>query len=296
MRCQEIARSGASARAAPTPSRPQAGVPRRREDRRQRRRPSGCGRRRLAVGVVEQQDRRPGASAARERSTIVSTPGQRGVEDALRPAARRGSRGGARRGTTSGLRKPCGARNRRGGRRADAAQHGVVRSSCRVISPARGEGRGCRGRSRVVAISWPSRTIRSTISGCCSACLPRTKKVARASASRSASSTRGVVSGDGPSSKVIATTGSWTPVAVDDAPEQRRVRREAAHGEQHERDRERHVDQPREPGRSRARTRVRSERGRRPPRRGRASERRTASGPAAWSRGPPSAAPRMSSR
>src|SRR5689334_19239390 len=60
-------------------------------------------------------------------------------------------------------------------------------------------------------ISCPSRAIRCTIPGCCSACRPRMKKVARALAARSASSTRGVVSGDGPSSNVIATTGSWTP-------------------------------------------------------------------------------------
>src|SRR5262245_22511211 len=37
------------------------------------------------------------------------------------------------------------------------------------------------------------------------------KNVARASAARSASSTRGVVSGEGPSSNVITTTGSCTP-------------------------------------------------------------------------------------
>jgi hypothetical protein len=52
--------------------------------------------------------------------------------------------------------------------------------------------------------------MRSISSGWRSACLPRTKNVALAPSVASASSTFGVVSGDGPSSKVMATTGSVT--------------------------------------------------------------------------------------
>ena len=170
----------------------------------------------------------PGASARFERLDDRLDAGQRGVEDAGRPAADPVAEPRAV-GVTNGLRKPCGVRNRRAGRRPIRAGRRPS-AGAGARSPARRERQDASGRSRggdLVALA--RRCARRPPGSARRACRARRTWPLRRR-SRSASRTGGVVSGDGPSSKVMATTG-WAAVAAGDhAPEQRRVGVNAPHG------------------------------------------------------------------
>ena len=172
-----------------------------------------------AVGVVQQQDAtRPEAAdrAPHDRLDARAWRCPRRPSSSPRPR----SRGARVARATNGLRKPCGARKSRGARRlAERARRASARCARAAARrrPARRTS-AARGRSRARRSRGPRRCIRRTSSGCASTWRPSTKNVARAPLSRSASSTGGVHSDDGPSSNVSASTRSFVPRPVTTRP------------------------------------------------------------------------------